>query len=546
MKFKFIKIKGYKNLDFEMKFPDDGVAVFIGNNGSGKSNLLEAISLIFGYYYNINLINKLNFEYVIRYEKNNEEIVLTNNREYIDETKLPDKIICYYSGEEARLWNDIYKKFYEIENKKFINNSFPRLPSLLFLNKYYWKIALIMLVLNNKNEKEINLFNYFDLNEVKYKIFKNNSNLSKWKSNAISQFINNFPEEGMIKDINFGDLKEFFFKLYFSYIPKNSKFIDNIQIFDIKKNKVLLSFIDLSEGEKRFILYKFIIELLATQDTLLLFDEIDNNIHPANKKYLKKILFENFIDLDKNIIFTTHSPTLTTIFETKNNFMLDSGKIISYDKKQIIKKLTENKWSYFEINELLTTNEDIVLVEGSTDVLYLEETLKLFKNKGKFKNLSLKFIPAGGANNDMEFFIKNLTVKENQKIFVLLDNDEAGKKAFKKLEKDFSNQKYLHILNLPKPVQNFTENDYWEIEDFFDKKLVKEIAKENFKKQIENNLISFPKLGKNTVSKSSIKGMIKDEFDKFKKNERSLIEEEHLSDFEKIFKLIEKVKNEPV
>ena len=85
MKLKYIKIRGYKNLDFEMKFPNDGVAVLIGNNGSGKSNVLEAISLVFGYYYDNNLIEKPSFEYVIRYEKNGQSIALTNKRELIDE-----------------------------------------------------------------------------------------------------------------------------------------------------------------------------------------------------------------------------------------------------------------------------------------------------------------------------------------------------------------------------------------------------------------------------------------------------------------------------
>jgi len=543
MKLKFIKIKGYKNLDFEMTFPDDGVAVLIGNNGSGKSNVLEAISLVFGYYYDSNLISKPNFEYVIRYEKDGQNISLTQNIEQIDILKLPERIICYYSGEEARLWNDIYKKFYEKENQKYIdkeNITIPKIPELLFVNKYYWKIAFILLSIKNK------IYDY-DISIAEYLIQKNKANIKNWKqninNNLILEFTDNLPINGMLSKLNIeNSLDELFLKFYFSYMPKNNKLIEDIEIKNIKKNNINLNFQDFSEGEKRLILYKFIIDFLATQDTLLLFDEIDNNIHPANKKQFLNILNENFNDeMEKSVIFSTHSPTFTILLNEKNLFMMDNGSIISENQKEIIKKLTENKWSYFEINEILTTNEDIVLVEGEIDRLYLEETLKIFKDNGEFINLNLKFIPTGGADNNMEFFINNLTLKENQKLFVLLDNDKSGKKSKNKLAEKFNNKNNTIILTLPKPSINFNESE-WEIEDFFDKRLIKKIARENYKKQIDNNLNSFPKLKDNKVTKRSIKGSLKEEFKKFIKNNNSLIKRNYISKFKNIFKTIEKIK----
>ena len=49
MRLKRLWIDGFKNLnDFEIDFNDkEGITVLIGNNGSGKSNVLEAISAIF-------------------------------------------------------------------------------------------------------------------------------------------------------------------------------------------------------------------------------------------------------------------------------------------------------------------------------------------------------------------------------------------------------------------------------------------------------------------------------------------------------------------
>lgn len=54
MKLLSVYIDNYKNLSGTYDFSgQDGYIALIGENGSGKSNLLEAISLIFGKLYNI-------------------------------------------------------------------------------------------------------------------------------------------------------------------------------------------------------------------------------------------------------------------------------------------------------------------------------------------------------------------------------------------------------------------------------------------------------------------------------------------------------------
>ena len=58
MKIKNLKIEDYKNLDLELIHNADIIAL-IGNNGSGKSNLLEALSLIFRSLYKKPILNSL-------------------------------------------------------------------------------------------------------------------------------------------------------------------------------------------------------------------------------------------------------------------------------------------------------------------------------------------------------------------------------------------------------------------------------------------------------------------------------------------------------
>ena len=67
----YLKIENYKNIkciefDFSNK---DGITVLIGNNGCGKSNVLEALSSIFAGLFQ-NRLHKPDFEYVIRYRIN--------------------------------------------------------------------------------------------------------------------------------------------------------------------------------------------------------------------------------------------------------------------------------------------------------------------------------------------------------------------------------------------------------------------------------------------------------------------------------------------
>ena len=54
MKLYYIYIDGYKNLEnFEMFFNEgSSVNALIGNNGSGKSNVLEALATVFAAVYN--------------------------------------------------------------------------------------------------------------------------------------------------------------------------------------------------------------------------------------------------------------------------------------------------------------------------------------------------------------------------------------------------------------------------------------------------------------------------------------------------------------
>ena len=120
MRLKRLWIDGFKNLNnFELDFSSsDGVTVLIGNNGSGKSNVLEAISALFASIY-LDQLDQITFKFEIEYSINNFDVKITKKREPL-----------FY---RKKLENITYKKI----DKNVIYNVLPlRLPHVL-VNKPY-------------------------------------------------------------------------------------------------------------------------------------------------------------------------------------------------------------------------------------------------------------------------------------------------------------------------------------------------------------------------------------------------------------------------
>jgi len=117
MKLKKIYIIEYKNLkNFSIDFTTESfVDLLIGKNGTGKSNLFEAIIEIFQH-----LIDDtdIDFNYEIEYEIDSENVVIAfdenlklNNSQIqrIPKEKLPETLLIYYSGHNDRIGKYIKK-----------------------------------------------------------------------------------------------------------------------------------------------------------------------------------------------------------------------------------------------------------------------------------------------------------------------------------------------------------------------------------------------------------------------------------------------------
>lgn len=493
MKLKKLQIKKYKNLiDFRVDFESGkGLSILIGNNGSGKSNVLEAISGIFVNAYSAKAIHK--FVYSLTYEIKGKEVKLEQTiyrcQYYVDgkviavkelalRGLLPTNVIALYSGEDKRWWHNYYEPFY-LKFTRDINagTSNTLSPKMYYINKYYWDIALLSLVYSTAEDdkqflretigrdtvdnillfytqnverhcksellksflQSVNLFsehskgpegepvylyamtkeNIFDTYGVQ--VFEDFAAVKNFYMFVDAKFLNNKPEE-----FNYYE-KQLFDYFVQAYMPKDKKVIKNIELiyngFSAK---------DLSEGEKKLILIRSVLSFVADENSLILFDEPDANIHEGRKQQIYN-LFAEYCKFDRQMVVATHSPILAQLAKEKELLMLEleNGKstILTDEKIEKIKKLSGTSWDVIGQGMMLRSSRPLVVFEGKTDVMYVKRALEMLKSRvTDYASLNVDFLNANGAGN-VKSFIDNLKafVPDSKKIVVFFDRDNAGK-----------------------------------------------------------------------------------------------------------------------
>ncbi len=541
MRLKRLWIDGFKNLnDFKIDFEKrDGTTVLIGNNASGKSNVLEAISAIFANIYTRKL-NDLSFKfdltytiYTNRYFKKTLETVRVSKKNKIrtrvkvnfnksfkeislsdfyqnngvsDTFQLnvsyaPSQVIALYSGEELRLWEDYYQKPYLDYNKQSLaSDNYLSKQEMLYINKYYWDIALLTMIASDIDIKEI-IPSQVKTIKLKIDIDKLSGFLKSKPNNVVNNFVWDLlvPDDWAFEDLTIAEVvldDDYYIRTRVALNLDNFKlkidFTTHNELFNLlcvarlpkdQKHKLItdleLKFEngtttkDLSEGQKKQILLKLALEVLADGNSLLLFDEPDAHIHIANKKLIPEMLkkYDN-----REIVLTTHSPTLAHSFDNKHLAYLDNGEInIDYNSQnELLNSLTGGLMGVSEQQIFLQSKKDILIVEGKTDEMYIFAALKVLKEYEKYKDLDFNFLRLGGSDaDDLNKIIKSFTPKENQTIIAFFDRDKAGFECIKKVleltknKDDFKGDKKdgVHIYLYPKK-NGFTESNF-EVEDYF-------------------------------------------------------------------------------
>lgn len=385
MKLKRIHIERYKNLvDFECEFSDSNISAFIGNNGSGKSNLLEAISDVFSFAKNSTTDRnpklvvapeiygcEIEYEcdeviYTLMYTK--AEVTIFQNKRKLTKKEmidaLPKAIFLYYAGEtqrQLRTAKNTFDESYNYKLKNTDNDSFPGykfidyystedlclllFTSIIYKGDYYKKLLKLLdceeispkvsLVLKSPNEKKEGGDTYWGargfvksfLDEIR-KYVAGTQDLSEI-------YVMRFEDIELLKNVS-ADENEMFAKL------KALKNAGYLHLMAVRcKNNAGEEFDSdcLSEGEKQLSLLILLTAFTARDDCLYLFDEFDAYLHLNWQKSFAKMIGK--LDVRGHMIFTTHSPATISGIKKKNVYIMSEGKIAPTPSETFNRSLDE-------------------------------------------------------------------------------------------------------------------------------------------------------------------------------------------------------------
>ena len=508
--------KNLKDLDINFKQGLD-TYVLIGNNGSGKSSILEALSYIFGWLYNPE--GTISFDFGLNYKIDGDRIVVSQRNgvvktrvngnevalDVIRTNYLPSRIICNYSGEDMRMKELYYKKPFEDYVSRLASAGGKNDLRMVFIDKDLWDIILLILLVCRDQEPSFDHFlsetlHISHVDEIK--VLFNNKKLDGWQDNPttfyirqISPFIDAKGNISVERLNPGGNLPFTLFNQWNGARP----IIDKLSIAyngSIDANM-------LSEGEKKLMVVFFILEAIADERSIVLLDEPDSHIHVARKAELKDY-FEKTANREN--ILTSHSPTLTAKFPEKAIIMLDCqpdghATVVDKNKQQIVSELTNNIWTLQEQNIFLASNKTVLVVEGKTDEPILKAALASLKKKGKYADMDFVYLPCGGASNVPAIATK-FTPKPGQMVITFFDTDSAGWNAIREIFHDkeiksetFGKAKkngdiwYTTYPPCKKGVNNFNIEDYFPRSVFLRyvmrfKSLTEIWTKDNLKKAI--------------------------------------------------------------
>lgn len=460
---KKLHIDSYKNLSSDYDFSiNNGYIALIGLNGSGKSNLLEAISIIFNRVMDIpDSANISNYD--ISFNINESDIAL----HFEDKSSLeeqPSMLISCYSGEDSRLWEKCYLKYYVEFFSAATKNNGKYKPKSIYINKFCWKIAFISLLFSEKLEiqdflqKKLNI----DVNSVRVKFFERPGNIiehdsSRWYLRVKETLGTDYFSIEDLKNIELQNTQYIeeltddalvFYYLYLLSMPEKNPQIDMtvdkiIEKIDISVNGY--NFDDLSEGEKKLILIECITKVLGDENSLVLLDEPDAHTHIAMKKDLLKLISE----FEGQTIMTTHSPMFLNKrwdgYKEENIFYMHDGKIEDTEPLKHLAELTDNSIDYFEGSFILSSKK-ILVTEGPYDILYIKHAINKFSDENpnylKIRD-QVAFLHAGGANNAKSLYLQALypVLSKLDKLVFIFDYDKEGFTGLQQLKESIADKK---------------------------------------------------------------------------------------------------------
>lgn len=397
MKIKKLVIKNYKKYrDISIEL-NSGVNIFIGDNNSGKSTILEAISMVLtGKINGIPITNKLNldwFNYEVREEFKNSII----NESYIDP---PSILIEAYFESESLSDNDIKLNSYRGSNNSLsedsigvkidikLNSDYSSTYKELLENKKIEDIPIELYKIDFRNfagtpdyyvTTTLKKIAIIDTTKKDYGTI-----LNRFISNSISNFLSENEKTNLRlayranrKDFTNNEaVRNLNDKISSDYSFNNKKINLNLKENEIDswKNEMSISLDNIPIEYIGFGVQNLLKAEMFLRENLdvdiLCVEEPENNLSFTNMS----IFIDKLTKLDKQLFISTHSSFVANKLNLKNIHLISDNTIKQF------KNLPKETYEYFlklsGYNTLrLILAKSIILVEGPTDELNNSKSL---------------------------------------------------------------------------------------------------------------------------------------------------------------------------
>ena len=188
--------------------------------------------------------------------------------------------------------------------------------------------------------------------------------------------------------------------------------------------------------------------------SVLAIEEPESHLHPESARQLYDTIM--VLAETHQVVLTTHSPLFVNRVNLGENIIVNGGKATPVKK---IKEIRDVLGTH--VSDNLTNAEHILMVEGEDDKIVLDKILPNMSSaiKRAIQNGTLIIDYIGGSGNlpyKLSFY-RNLQCKYH----VLLDNDDAGRRA----GEDAERQGLLSVRNVTYTICNGSPNA--EIEDCY-------------------------------------------------------------------------------
>jgi predicted ATPase len=432
MRLKSVLISDYKNLK-NLTLGFDGASfidVFVGKNGSGKSNFFEALVEIFRHIYEFDRENgDPDFEYTVKYEISGKETEIAwkagklsingKERATIGKTPLPDNVLIYYSGHNDTVAG-IVEKYETNFGKRIKKADFDESRRFIGIGPEY-KALLLAVLLMLKPDNKARLFIQEKLGiktvapEVRLELRRpsyaaDNSSYDiedpladrYWKPEGITKaFLDKLSN--CISTVTNGPLRSegYFatddrYTLYFDITKIQQEFADLstqelFRQFDNLKTLGMLADISIplklttgldasiahfSDGQFQSVYIYSIVELFKDRHCLTLLDEPDAFLHPEWQfAFLRQVIeITGAGAMGSHVLMSSHSAsTITTADDSfVNLFEYDGKRVVAtrISKTDVIKSLSGGLIAFSESEARLSINH--VLKNTTKPMLFTE------------------------------------------------------------------------------------------------------------------------------------------------------------------------------